>query len=376
MKTLDECRVEIDAINKEMMRLFEQRMELSKQVVEYKIANNMEIFQPEREKIILENVKNNEEKEELKSYAVSFMSAIIDISKDYQTDFLPQEEMVVTLPKDFSRSLHVGYQGVKGAFGEEAMETYFGNEVQATNYPKFEDVFKALDKDEIKYGIIPIENSSTGAINDVYDLIRNYGFYIVGEQSISIAQHLLVVPGTKMEEIKEVYSHPQGLAQTTKFLDQYPSIKRLPYPNTAVAAKMVSECKDVSKAAIASSKAAELYGLEILQANIHNEKTNHTRFIVIGKNLEAKKENDTVSIVFTLKHEVGSLESILKVIKDNGLNMTRIESRPIEERNWEYYFYVDFEGNILDAQVRRGLNKMKHFAQTFRILGTYQGTKC
>ncbi len=373
MKDLEQCRKEIDEIDEQLMELFEKRMNLSKEVIIYKLANNLEIYQPDREKTVIEKNVSYIHNDQLKGYGTAFIQAIMDISKDYQEDFIPAESLVrPVFPQPFDENTRVGYQGVEGAFGQQAMEAYFGSLVQASSYTQFEDVFKALERDEIQYGIVPIENSSTGAINDVYDLIRNYGFYIVGEQSISIAQHLLGVPGSKIEDIEEVYSHQQGLSQTTNFLDQYPNIKRIPYANTAIAAKMVADQKDPTKAAIASKKAALLYGLDILESNIHNEKSNHTRFIVISKTLEAKEDYNRVSIVTTLKHEVGALESILKIIKDNHLNMCHIESRPMEEKNWEYYFYIDFEGNILDPNVKKALSKMKERSQTLRVLGTYK----
>lgn len=373
MKDLAQCRKEIDEIDQKLMELFEQRMNVAKDVVTYKKAHGMEIFQPAREQEVIEKNRNRVKNDDLKDYGAKFIQAMMDISKDYQFDFLDQKiDLNPKHLKTFDETVLVGYQGVEGAFGQQAMETYFGETVRTASYSQFEDVFVALGRNEIDYGIVPIENSSTGAINDVYDLIRKYGFYIVGEQSISIAQHLLGIKGSKLEDIQEVFSHPQGLSQTTNFLDQYPHIKRSPYANTAMAAKMVATKKDKSLGAIASKKAAILYGLDILQDNIHNEKTNHTRFIVIARDLEMTEEYNRVSVVLTLKHEVGSLESILKVIKDSGLNMVHIESRPMEEKNWEYYFYIDFEGNILDANVKKGLIKMQSKADTMRVLGTYK----
>ncbi len=372
MKTLEECRQEIDAIDAEIFRLFEARMHVSKDVILYKLAHDMEIFQPEREKIVIEKSKQRIQEESLKEYGAKLSQAIMDLSKDYQAEFIPNDfEIKTQIPLNHP-SLKVGYQGVEGAFGQVALETYFSKEVSMNHYDQFEDVFKALQKDEIQYGIVPIENSSTGAINDVYDLIRNYGFYIVGEQSISIAQHLLALNEATLEDIKEVYSHPQGIAQSIEFLDQHPLIRRFPYPNTAMAAKMVQETNDKSKAAIASKKAAELYGLNILKENIHTDKTNHTRFIVIGKQMESNASYNRVSILCSLKHEVGALVTILNIMRNYNLNMVHIESRPIQSKPWQYYFYIDFEGNINDPHVLKALNKMQHYTESLRVLGTYR----
>lgn len=373
MKSLDQCRKEIDEINQSMLKLFEKRMAISKEVVLYKLAHDMEIFQPEREKLIIEATKDKIIHPDLKDYGTNFMQSIMNISKDYQADFLPDTlDIQISKPLDRNKDLKVGFQGVEGAFGQEALEVYFSTDVHISHFEQFEDVFKALDNDHIQYGVVPIENSSTGAINDVYDLIRNYGFYIVGEQSISISQHLLGIKGTSLDKVKEVYSHPQGLAQTTQFLDKYPHIKRIPYTNTAMAAKMVSEKKDHTQVAIASRKAARLYHLDILAENIHNDKTNHTRFIIIGKNMESIPEFNRISVLCSLKHEVGALVSILNTMKDYQLNMVRIESRPIKEKPWEYYFYIDFEGNIEDENVKKALKKMAYSTKMLRILGLYK----
>lgn len=373
MKSLDECRREIDEIDLQMIKLFEKRMKVAKNVVEYKIAHDMEIFQPEREKAVIQKNVERIETEELKEFGAKYVQSVMDISKDYQSCFIPNSfQIKASQPLSRSKELNVGFQGVEGAFGQAALEAYFSNDVNVLHFNQFEDVFKALDQQIIHYGVVPIENSSTGAINDVYDLIRNYGFYIVGEQSISIAQHLLGVKGTDLNQVEEVYSHPQGLAQSTLFLDQYPHIRRIPCSNTAKAAQMVANWNDPKKVAIASKKAAELYHLEVLQENIHNDKTNHTRFIIIGRQMENQEDFNRISILCSLDHQVGALSSILNIIKDCHLNMVRIESRPIQSKPWEYYFYIDFEGNINDDNVIQALNKMTYHSRTLRILGTYK----
>lgn len=373
MKTLEECRKEIDEIDEQMMALFAKRMAVAKDVVTYKMAHDMEIFQPDREKLVVEKNVARLQEESLKKYGEKYIQAVMDISKDYQSEFLKETFIFDIHPSlKADPNIKVGYQGVEGAFGQEALEQYFSSSVQVVHFDRFEDVFKALEASQIDYGIVPIENSSTGAVNDVYDLIRNYGLYIVGEQSISVAQHLLGHKETSLNDIKEVYSHPQALAQTSKFFSQYPHIQTYPYANTAMAAKMVSESDDKTKAAIASKKAAELYHLEIIQDNIHNDKTSHTRFIVISKHFENQKENDRISILCSLKHEVGSLSTILNIIKDHHLNMVHIESRPVQNKPWEYYFYIDFEGNVEEDNVQKVLNKMMHRTQELRILGTYK----
>lgn len=370
MKDLKQCRQDIDEIDEQILELFEKRMHIAHDVITYKLHNNQEIFQPKREKEVLEKNVARVKDEQLKEYALSFMQDMMDVSKSYQSSFIPLKNHYQFLAPKTS-DIVVGYQGVEGSFSSLAMETYFGD-VPSKNYQQFEDVFKALKNDEIKYGILPLENSSTGAINDNYDLVRDYDFYIVGEQSISISQHLLGLPGSKVSDIKEVYSHPQGLQQCSQFLQDNPTITSHEYSNTATSAKYVSEIKDISFGAIASLQAANLYGLEVVQENIHNEKSNHTRFIVIGKHLEDHSATNRVSIVFTLSHKVGALYSILKAIKDHHINLSRIESRPIKDKNWQYYFYIDFEGSLHDLGVQIALEQMKAHCLTLRVIGNYQ----
>ncbi|MFV0396112.1 MAG: prephenate dehydratase [Coprobacillaceae bacterium] len=370
MKNLEQCRQEIDAIDQELITLFEKRMQVCKEVVLYKLENNQEIFQPEREKSVIDKNVNRVKEESLKSYASNFVQDMMNISKSYQSSFVPLKNQY-PLQDTRKENIIVGYQGVPGAFSYQSMKRYFG-EVPSKDYTQFEDVFKALKNKEIDYGIVPLENSSTGAITDNYDLVRDYGFYIVGEQSISISQHLLGLPDSKIDKIEEVYSHPQGLQQSSIFLNQYPDIEQKEYTNTAASAKYIRDTNDITKAAIASKEAAELYGLKVLEENIENQKSNHTRFIIIGRNLEKSEGANRVSVVFTLQHLAGTLYSILKSIKDYDISLSRIESRPIANKPWEYYFYIDFEGSLEDAKVQRAIEEMKTRCLTLRILGNYQ----
>lgn len=264
----------------------------------------------------------------------------------------------------------VGYQGVPGSFSSQAMHQWFGD-VTSHNYPKFEDVFVALKNGEIDYGVVPMENSSTGAINDNYDLIHKYHFFIVGEQSIYIAQNLLGVPGANVDDIKEVYSHPQGLLQTSEFLNAH-HIAGKRYLNTALAAKMVAEKGDPTIGAIASTEAAELYGLDVVAPSIENDKSNHTRFIIFGREQEVMPEADRISLIFTLKNEVGSLYEVMRVIKEHQINMVRIESRPLLKNPWEYYFYVDLVGNLSENRVTEALAELENYTMSLRLLGNYQ----
>lgn len=266
----------------------------------------------------------------------------------------------------------VGFYGVEASFSHEALLRYFDDNVNTLSCPEFKDVFDALGNGDIKYGVIPIENSSTGGILEVYDLLRNYGFYIVGEKCVKINHNLLGIKGAKIEDIEEVYSHSQAFLQSKKFLLDHNKWKLIPYFSTARSAKYISEVRLKNKACIASKKAAELYGLDILRQNINYNKNNYTRFIVIGKEEINSENKDKISIVFTLEHKVGTLLNILKYFQENNLNLIKIESRPIIDEPWQYFFYVDFSGNLMEEDTRIAMKGIKNNCKYFKLLGNYK----
>ena len=267
----------------------------------------------------------------------------------------------------------VGYQGVPGAYGEEATYTYFKEKwSKIIAHDSFEDVIEALIEGKIDYGVLPIENSSAGEVLDTYDLIKNNELYIVGEQSIKIEQNLLAIPGTKIEDIEEVYSHSQGLNQSKEFLKQYPKMKTCPYINTATACKHVADLKDKTKAAIGSKRAGKLYGLENLVPNINFNKNNFTRFIVLANKMNITNDSDKISIVFSTEHLSGALYNILGYFAHNGLNLIKIQSRPLLDKKWEYYFFADLEGNLEQANVLIALSQIMNQCSYFKILGNYK----
>lgn len=267
----------------------------------------------------------------------------------------------------------VGYQGVAGAYGEQATYTYFkGNWSKIVTHDSFEDVIDALVEGNIDYGVLPIENSSAGEILDTYDLIKNNRLFIVGEQSIRIEHNLLGVKGSSVEQIKEVYSHPQGLSQSKVFLKNYPDMKLCPFINTAMACQHVAELKDKTKAAIGSKRSAQLYDLDILVPNIHYNKNNFTRFIVLSNKMNIEPQSNKISIVFSTRHLSGSLYNILGHFAYNGLNLLKIQSRPLLDKKWEYYFFADIEGNLQEANVLIALSQVIKQCNFFKILGNYR----
>ena len=219
---------------------------------------------------------------------------------------------------------------------------------------------------------MPVENTSTGAIDDVLDLLGTAGLYIVGQTVIEINHCLMGLPDAELSELREVYSHPQGLSQSRDFLKTLENIKQIPYYNTAASAKLVKDEQDKSKAAVASRHAAELYGLKILAEGINQKDNNHTRFAVIGKHLEIADEANVVSIELTLKHESGALKRVLSQFAQAGLNLLHIESRPLADKNFEYRFFIDFDGNLKNDGVQDALQKAKSDCLTLRVLGNYK----
>lgn len=269
-------------------------------------------------------------------------------------------------------NIKIGYQGVKGSFSEEAMIEFFGENQEAVNYEKFEDVFIGLANKQIDYGILPFENSCTGAITAVYDLLSKYGFYIVGEECIKIKQNLVGIKGTKIEDIEEVYSHPQGFEQSKVFLKEHDNFKLVYYYNTAISAKHVSNLKDRSKAAIASSRAAKIYGLEVIEKEINDNESNNTKFVIISKSLELSKDCNKMTVTFSLDNKAGTLYNLLGHFAKNQINMVKVESRPSKSNLWEYVLYVDLEGNIKDENVKDAINTIEKECKYFKLLGCYK----
>lgn len=271
----------------------------------------------------------------------------------------------------YSNDIGVCFQGTVGSYSEQALLEYFGDKVMTHPVMEFEDVFKELKSEKFDYGVLPIENSSTGAITEVYDLLKKYGMYIVGNKILKISHNLMGIKGTRIEDIRKVYSHTQALRQCSEFLKQN-DWELIAYHNTAISAELVREQNSHSIAAIGSKKAAEVNNLEIIKENINNNDTNYTRFIIISREMIAYEENDVISIVFSNPDKVGTLYESLRIFKEYNLNMIRIESRPVIGMPWEYFFYIDFEGHIHNEEVRNAIDYMNSNCSYFKILGTYK----
>ncbi|MDR1603630.1 MAG: chorismate mutase [Gracilibacteraceae bacterium] len=373
-------RREIDGVDEELTRLFEKRMELARQVAAGKKELSLPLLQPERENEVLNHVRGLLRDPALADGLTQWFRALMQVSKVWQAAAEPG--LAPTAPPrqpSAPGSEVVGFQGVPGSFSEEALIACFGETAPRRAYAEFEDLFAALARGEISRGVLPIENSSTGAIGPVYDLLRQYDFVITAETSVRVRHHLLGLPGARLEDVSEVYSHPQGLEQCGDFLRRHPDWLQIPYHNTATGAKFVRDSGRKNRAAIAGGRAAGIYGLDILAPCINTRRDNYTRFIVIGPEPAAAPpppEQSKISVLFTLAHRAGALREVLDCFARSGLNLLKIESRPERDNLWEYCFYVDFAGSPADPAVRETLAFLAANSPAYRFLGAYPREVC
>lgn len=394
MEDLTRYRNEIDDIDKELIQLFEKRMNTVLEIAKHKMKNNTTIFQKDREEKVLSKAVDNLDNKGYSQETIQFFNSIMEISRGLQKRIMDDNKeeksecnlnssnekfdlsninKYKTLKYEINKkNILVGFPGISGSFTEEALNKFFNKKISKKQFKEFEDVFVALKNKEIDYGIIPIENSSTGAISETYDLLRKYGFYIVGEECIKIDQNLIGIKGTKLEDIKEIYSHPQGIGQSSEFLKQNSNWKLIPFNNTATSAEFVKKLQDKTKAAIASKKAANIYELEIISPCINDITNNYTRFVVISNQIHIDEESNKMSIVFSVEHEAGKLYKVLGYFAENNINMTKIESRPMKDASWRYFFYIDFECSIYNPKVYNLLELIEHNTAYFKFIGVYK----
>lgn len=380
MDELKHLRERIDDIDQAILNLFAQRMEITQKVGEYKLERGMAVLDEGREREVLSS-KTALAPPELKGDVTALFETIMALSRRQQRKLVKVggESYAAYLTQKAQAALEtvkdprVVYQGEAGAYAEEAAAAYFGEQVPRRNLPAWEDVFAALQRGEADYGVVPIENSSTGSINQVYDLLAHFGAFIVGEVTLKVNHCLMAAPGVALEDIQTVYSHEQGLRQCAPYLKSHPGWAQIPLGNTAAAAKFVSESGE-SCAAIASERCAKLYGLTVLERHIAQAEENATRFVVVAPRMELDEGRDKISALFTLPHKAGTLHQIMAVFAAQGLNMMKLESRPIPGRSWEYLFFVDFSGNLLRPDMDLVLQELTECAASFRILGNYRST--
>ncbi|MBQ4536527.1 MAG: prephenate dehydratase [Lachnospiraceae bacterium] len=374
MDLLD-LRNQLDDIDANIVELYEKRMDICAQVAEYKIANGKKVLDRQREQEKLAKVKSLTHNEFNGKGVEELFEQIMSMSRKLQYQMLAENGSQGKLPFIGVDDLETGkarvvFQGAEGSYSQQAMMQYFGDEVNCFHVDTFREAMSAIDEGSADFAVLPIENSTAGIVNEIYDLLVEFENYIVGEQIIKIEHCLLGVPGTKLEDIKTVYSHPQSLMQSAKYLADH-DWRQISMQNNAFAAKKVAEEQDKTQAAIAGEQAGKIYGLEILKKGVNHSDTNSTRFIIVTNQKIFRKDARKVSICFEVPHQSGSLYHILSHFIYNNLNMTKIESRPIEDRNWEYRFFVDFEGNLADSAVKNALRGLRDEARNMKILGNY-----
>lgn len=370
------CRKELDEIDRQIVELFEKRMGVCGYVAESKIASGKAVYDGDREKQKLEAVRALAHGEFNQTAVEELFTQMMTISRRYQYGLLAEHgkveklsfERVETLPK---HGVRVVYQGVEGSYGHGATLQYFGRDTDCYHVATFEEAMQEVQNGSADYAVLPIENSSAGAVIDNYDLLIQYENYIVGETFLPVAHALLARPEAELSDIRTIYSHPQALMQCSHYLNAQKNWQQISFVNTAAAAKKVLEDGDKTQAAVASEIAGELYGLKVLRSSIQNEQGNTTRFIILSKKPMYQAGADKISICFELPHRSGTLYNILGNFIFNHVNMQKIESRPIPNRNWEYRFFIDIEGNLEDASVINALNGIREEALNLRILGNY-----
>ena len=350
--SLEDLRKKIDEADKKLVRLVADRMRIAEQVGEEKRKQGKEIEDAEREKRVLENVRNTAGEESINQDSIeNIYRQIFAMSKSV-------EGMVVA------------FQGEIGAYSEEAAFQFFGPSIQVKPCESLDDVFKAVEQGEVQFGVVPIENSLEGSISRTYDLLLDSNLRVCGETEIRVVHCLIASPETRMDLIKRVYSHPQALGQCRAFL-KHLNCELIPTYDTAGSVKMIREKGIADGGAIAGARAAEIYGMKILAQEIEDNPNNFTRFFLLAQHDSPPSGNDKTSIVFSVSHKPGSLYELLRELAANNINLTKIESRPTRQRPWEYNFYLDFEGHREDKFSQDALASLEKTSLFVKVLGSY-----
>lgn len=353
MNQLEEAREKIDQIDAQLACLFEQRMQAVQGVIAYKKQTGMAILDSGREEQVIEKNTARIQQQDLQPYYQQWQRDLMKISRQYQAKILGQDI--------------VGYQGVEGAFAHIALQKLFPY-AKAKNYSTWREVFEAVEQGEVAFGVLPFENSTTGDVGEVLDLCFGHHCHVVQVYDLPVVQNLLGLPGADISSIKTVYSHPQGLRQSAKFLQQL-HIQGIEYPNTAMAAKQVAEKADPTVGAIASAETAALYGLQVLAPEVNQADGNTTRFVVISRKME--QSGNRFSVLFTVEHTAGQLARVIQRIGQQGFNMECIKSRPLPGTPWEYYFYAELVGDIGQESSQQLLEQLKSLCRSVKLLGVY-----
>lgn len=374
---LDYLRSKIDKIDDELVELFQQRMDVAAEIGEYKKEHGLKTLDASRErKKSAEMVSKT--RADLQNYTSFLYDQLFELSRLYQNRdkfsdtalALQIKDAIENTPKIFPTSPSVACQGVEGANSQAAAGRFFQNPLIMC-FDTFDAVFSAIENGLCDYGVIPIENSTAGSVNQVYDLMYKHEFKIVRSARLKIDHNLVAVPGVKLSDIKEVISHPQAIGQCEKYLAGLKGITITPYENTAKAAKYVAESGRRDIAAISSKYCSELYGLDIVASSIQDNGNNYTRFICISKNLEIYPGAEKTSVMLTAPHRPGSLYSVLGKFYGLGMNLIKLESRPIPDRDFEFMFYFDVKASVYSDKFIQLIGELEQISDEFRYLGSY-----
>lgn len=353
MDNLSVARARINEIDAQIAPLFEKRMRAVEDVIAYKIKHGLPIFDAAREDAVLERNAALIKNEAYRLYYMDFQRGVMQVSKQYQRSLISAGT--------------IAYQGTEGAYASIALRKLFPHQ-KARSFETWEEVFAAVESGDAACGVVPFENSYTGEVGEVLDLLYRHDIYIREIYDLPIRHYLLGIPGASISEIKQVYSHSQALSQCREFLEPY-RFEQIPYLNTALAAEYVAKEGDKSKAAIASEETAELYGLQVLKKNINTSNENTTRFIVVSR--EPGLTGNRFSLLFTVRHDAGQLAAVMQVIAQNGFNMECIRSKSMHDLPWQYYFYVEIVGDAASDEAKAMIEQIKPLCTQLKILGAY-----
>ncbi|MFC1899700.1 prephenate dehydratase [Chloroflexota bacterium] len=350
--SLEELRKKIDEADNKIVRLLAERIRIAREIGREKNDTSQQVRDPRREKLVLEKVRGLARGEDVPPEGVaSIYRQIINVACSVQ-------------------GVTVAFQGELGAYSEEAAFSFFGPEVKVKPCESLDDVFKEVESDAVPYGIVPVENSLEGSISRSYDLLLDSSLKVYGELELRVVHCLIANPGVSADAIKKVYSHPQALGQCQAFL-KHRSYELVPTYDTAGSVKMVKEMGLADSAAIASARAAEIYGMSIVASEIEDNPNNFTRFFILSREDSPPSGNDKTSIVFSVKDKPGVLYESLKALAERGINLTKLESRPTRKKAWNYNFYLDFEGHCEDEKCQEALKYLENASLFVKVLGSY-----
>ena len=381
MEHLTTLRGEMDQIDRELTQLLLRRLDLAQTIGKHKQELGLPALDQRRELQVLQNVSAQTADQERRLGLAQLYENVLALSRRAQrlaaAGGEPGEGFVSCMQalKEARQPIaepRIVYQGEPGAYSEMACLDFFGPDCNCAGLKSFDAVFQAVAEGRADYGVVPIENSSTGGIRQVYELLGEYRHFVVGETAVKVEHCLMAPPGATLDTITHVYSHEQGLFQSDRFLKHYPHWVQVPHGDTAGSGKYVAETGDTTKAAICSKRAAELYGLNILVQGVNHNNNNTTRFVVVSPKMELREGADKISAVLRLPHEVGSLNEALTICAIHGLNLEKLESRPLPGRSWEYLFFMEFSGTLGNPEVDAAIGELSQLCAQLRVMGNFK----